>query len=514
MFFTMTGSFLLIVSLFGKILAQQTFDSMERPLFEDATSPFRSDSRPLLAIDQHPMDSNGLQAKAIHVNQQVPPSSLLIQLPPQSHPQPVPQPPSKSPPQSPPQSLPQPLPRPPLQVLPQQNSPSQILAAVSPNVPAMRQPPENEELPRISFHLQFPRQPLPSNPPVRTVLTPSSLGVLNQDRIHVEGFQPIERRFTSTKRKRSLVIVGDVSTSAEEKDDEFLPVEPSARRLSALDLFDQRESEVDNNMVSEGSGAAFQNASRSGYISSTNLRPESGYQASATRISNGAFTSLTSKNQLNSRLQQEEAEEESNSILDQEEGSGFGEVSHVSVNEDSVGETPLVRSSFASEVSEKDNGGVPFEVGSIRDSPTPNRTTVIITNVTFSTFNQSHTVEPKLPTRAAEGLFVPTSSSNSVPFVRDSKLLRIFKEYAVLIVVCLLGLPAIVVLCYFLNLKRVKRYSGTMDVTPRQTFCHPKKSESRKTICSEENELACSPPTSSSKTPQPPPFPTDKKYVH
>lgn len=350
------------------------------------------------------------------------------------------------------------------------------------------------------------------------MLAPSSLGVLNQDRIHVEGFQPIERRFIPTKRKRSLVILGDLSASGEtEKDDEFLPVEPSARRLSALDLFDQRESEVNNNVVSEGSGAVFQNISRSGYIASTNLRPESGYQASATRLSNGGVKSRNmSKNDMNSRMQQKEAEEESNFILDQEEGSGFGEDLDASANKENVTETPLFGSFLASEeVNEEDNGGVPVKVGSLIDSPTSNPSTVLVTNVKSSTFDQSHTVEPKLPsTRAAEGLFVPTASSNSVHFVRDSKLLRIFKEYAVLIVVCLLGLPAIVVLCYFLNLKRVKRYSGTMDVTPSQTVFHHKKSESRKTICSEENELACSPPTSSSKTPQPPPLPNGKKYVH
>ncbi|XP_057364740.1 uncharacterized protein LOC130685457 [Daphnia carinata] len=496
----MTGVFLLIISLFGKISAQQTLDSMERPIFEGETTPFRTNSRPLLAIDQHLTDSSGLQAKPILVNlHQVSPSSLMIPLPPQSHPQ--------TPPQLPP--------RPPLHIIPQQISPSQRLTPVSPNVPSIRQPPESEELPRVSSHLQFPRQPLPSDPPGRTVLAPSSLGVLNQDRIRVEGFQPIERRFIPTKRKRSFEVLSNLNTSDEEKEDEFLPVEPSARRLSALDLFDQRESDVDSNLISEGSGVGFQNVSRSGYISSTNLRPESGYLASATRLSNEIVKPVMSKNPMNSRMQQEEAEEESNAILDQKESSGFGEVSGVSANEANVTEAPSFGSVLVSEASEENSEDVPFEVGLVTNSPNANVTTGSITNVTFSTLNQPQTAETRLPsTRAAEGLFIPTASSNSVPFVRDSKLLRIFKEYAVLIVVCLLGLPAIVVLCYFLNLKRVKRYSGTMDVTPRQAICHHKKSESRKTICSEENELACSPPTSSSKTPQPPPFPNGKKYVH
>jgi hypothetical protein len=116
--------------------------------------------------------------------------------------------------------------------------------------------------------------------------------------------------------------------------------------------------------------------------------------------------------------------------------------------------------------------------------------------------------------------------------VRDSRLLRIVKEYAGLIVGSILGIPAIVVLCYFIYLKRLKKYTGTLDVSPRQTICHHKKSErynfwimivyhwlpnlyfySRRTICSEENELACSPSTCASKTPQPPPFPTCKRYV-
>lgn len=54
---------------------------------------------------------------------------------------------------------------------------------------------------------------------------------------------------------------------------------------------------------------------------------------------------------------------------------------------------------------------------------------------------------------------------------------RIVREYAGLIVGCILGIPAIVVLCYFINLKRLKRYTGTLDVSPRQAICNHKKSE-------------------------------------
>ena len=61
--------------------------------------------------------------------------------------------------------------------------------------------------------------------------------------------------------------------------------------------------------------------------------------------------------------------------------------------------------------------------------------------------------------------------------VRDSRLLRIVKKYAGLIVGSILGIPAIVVLCYVSYLKRLKRYTETFDVSPRQTICHHKKSE-------------------------------------
>ena len=48
--------------------------------------------------------------------------------------------------------------------------------------------------------------------------------------------------------------------------------------------------------------------------------------------------------------------------------------------------------------------------------------------------------------------------------VRHSRLLRIVKEYAGLIVGSILGIPAIVILCYFIYLKRLKRYTDTLDV--------------------------------------------------
>ena len=50
---------------------------------------------------------------------------------------------------------------------------------------------------------------------------------------------------------------------------------------------------------------------------------------------------------------------------------------------------------------------------------------------------------------------------------RNSKLVNIVREYAGFIVGTILGIPATVVLCYFIYLKRLKRYTGTLDVSPR-----------------------------------------------
>lgn len=58
---------------------------------------------------------------------------------------------------------------------------------------------------------------------------------------------------------------------------------------------------------------------------------------------------------------------------------------------------------------------------------------------------------------------------NSNLVFRDSRLVRIMKEYAGLIVGIILGIPATVVLCYFIYLKRLKRYTGTLDVSPRHS---------------------------------------------
>lgn len=366
------------------------FDPMERPLFEVGTPLLQLSSRPILVMDQHLTGSSGLPIKPIHLN---------------------PRPFSSSPP-LPPQSPPQPPPRPPPQIVAQQIVPQQM--AFPPNVPSPRQPSQSDNSPRVPFHLEFPRQPQSSISPVRTVLGPSSLGILNQDRIHVEGFQPIERRFASTKRRRSPVIIGDLTSGEDAKEEEFLPVEPSGRKLSAVELFDQSNSEVANDVGSDGSGGDFQNLSRFDYISSRNLRPESGYQVSATRLSNG-FLKFRNTSNIISRVQQEEAEEESNSILDQEGGSGFGEDIDVSTNNENVIEAPLPRSFHTPvEVSEESKRVAPVEFGTTEKPLISDFSTKSSNNMTVSTVDETTTVE--LPsTRAEGGFFAPTASPNSVP---------------------------------------------------------------------------------------------------
>ncbi|XP_046442269.1 transcription factor SFL2-like isoform X2 [Daphnia pulex] len=515
----MAGVLLLLVSFLGTTAAQQRFDSMGHPLFEVVTPLFQSNSRPLLLpVDQHRVDSSGIPVKQIPVDphqlplpppSSMPPSpSLLSQL---QQPPPSSMRPSSS-------ILPQPQQlAPSLLVQPQQPPPSQQILSPPPPVQlaSARQSAEFDGLP----HPSFPSPPLQrqpqSSPPVMTVPVTSRLGILNQDRIRVEGFQPIERRFTTTKRRRSLQIAGDWSSFT--KDEGFLPADASSKldgryllvdasnKLSDVEAFDQIDPPVNNDVVHEGSGDS-RNLPLIDYNSSTNLYPESGYQESATqpKSPNG----LSKLQDTIFRMQQEEEEERSNSI--QEEGSALGEFTDVA---DRKIESPSFRSfNFPSEATEEETRELDNELENTSELPISTSTNALNVNLNLTTM-----VPKNSSTWVTDGPFDPspaTQSPSSDRSVRNSRLSRIVREYAGLIVGCILGIPAIVVLCYFINLKRLKRYTGTLDVSPRQAICNHKKSESRQTICSEENELACSPSTCASKTPQPPPFPSCKKFDH
>ncbi|EFX84975.1 hypothetical protein DAPPUDRAFT_314563 [Daphnia pulex] len=492
----MAGVLLLLISFLGTTAAQQRFDSMGHPLFEVVTPLFQSNSRPLLPVDQHRVDSSGMPVKQIPVD----PHQLPLP-PPSSMP---PSPSLLSQPQQPQQLAPS------LLVQPQQPPPSQQILSPPPPVQlaSARQSAEFGGLPHPSFPSPLLQRQPQSSPPVMTAPVTSRLGILNQDRIRVEGFQPIERRFTTTKRRRSPQIVGDWSLFG--KDEGFLPADASSKldegylhvdasnKLSDVEAFDQIDPAV-NNDFHEGSGDS-RNLPLIDYNSSTNLYPESGYQESATqpKSPNG----LSKFQDTISRMQQEEEEERSNSI--QEEGSAFGEFTDVA---DRKIESPSFRSfDFPSEATQEETREPDSELEITSELPISTSTNALNVNLNLTTMVPKNT-----STWVTDGPFVPspaTQSPSSDRSVSNSRLSRIVREYAGLIVGCILGIPAIVVLCYFINLKRLKRYTGTLDVSPRQAICNHKKSESRQTICSEENELACSPSTCASKTPQPPPFPS------
>jgi hypothetical protein len=450
---------------------------MGHPLFEVVTPLFQSNSRPLLLpVDQHRVDSSGIPVKQIPVD----PHQLPIP-PPSSMP---PSPSLLSQPQQPPPSsmrpsssiLPQPQQlAPPLLVQPQQPPPSQQILSPPPplQLASARQSPEFDGLP----HPSFPSPPLQrqpqSSPPVMPVPVTRRLGILNQDRIRVEGFQPIERRFTTTKRRRSLQIAGDWSLFR--KDEGFLPADASSKldegyllvdasnKLSDVEAFDQIDPPVNNDVVHEGSGDS-RNLPLIDYNSSTNLYPESGYQESATqpKSPNG----LSKLQDTIFRMQQEEEEERS--------------------------------FNFPSEATEEETREPDNELENTSELPISTSTNALNVNLNLTTMVPKNT-----STWVTDGPFVPSPATqspssdrckslitmticfdlltkrlflNSVA-VRNSRLSRIVREYAGLIVGCILGIPAIVVLCYFINLKRLKRYTGTLDVSPRQAICNHKKSE-------------------------------------
>lgn len=173
----------------------------------------------------------------------------------------------------------------------------------------------------------------PASSPVKTPQTPA-IGILPNARIRVEGFQPLDRRF-ATRKKRFIEdwTSESVDYVQEEQSDnnEFLPVVSSPRRLSDVESFDQSDSEVDNDVSSEGSGGSPAVSLTKSIVdrksivfpSSTSLHPESGYQEAATQIEQGI-----SKSRLNSEIifRIEQEEEERNSISDKIEGSALEDV--------------------------------------------------------------------------------------------------------------------------------------------------------------------------------------------
>lgn len=369
---------------------------MGHPLFEVVTPLFQSNSRPLLPVDQHRVDSSGIPFKQIPVD---------------PHQLPLP-PPSSMPPS--PSLLPQPQQlAPSLLVQPQQPPPSQQILSPPPPVrlASARQSAEFDGLP----HPSFPSPPLQrqpqSSPPVMTAPVTSRLGILNQDRIRVEGFQPIERRFTTTKRRRSLQIAGDRSLFW--KDEGFLPADASSKldegylpvdasnKLSDVEVFDQIDPPVNNDVVHEGSGDS-RNLPLIDYNSSTNLYPESGYQESATqpKSPNG----LSKFQDTISRMQQEEEEERSNSI--QEEGSALGEFIDVA---DRKIESPSFRSfNFPSEATEEETRESDSELEITSELPISTSTNALNVNLNLTTMVPKNT-----STWVTDGPFVPSPATQS-----------------------------------------------------------------------------------------------------
>ncbi len=263
------------------------FDSTGRPLFEVATPPnLLPNSRSSLPIDH--VDSNGV-----------------------------------------PLNLPQPTPVD-QRLLPPFSSPSQALPSSTPQTASSRDSRQSIGTDG-ALHPALPPQVQklapPASSPVKTPQPPAAIGILPNARIRVEGFQPIDRRF-ATRKKRFIKenwTSESVDHVQEEQSDqnEFLPVVSSPRRLSDVESFDQNDSEVDD-FASEGSGGS-QSVSLIKSIvfpSSTSLHPESGYQEAATQIEQGI-----SKSRLNSEIifRIEQEEEERNSISDTIEGSALEE---------------------------------------------------------------------------------------------------------------------------------------------------------------------------------------------
>jgi hypothetical protein len=244
-----------------------------------------------------------------------------------------------------------------------------------------------------------------------TVPVTSRLGILNQDRIRVEGFQPIERRFTTTKRRRSLQIAGDWSSFT--KDEGFLPADASSKldgryllvdasnKLSDVEAFDQIDPPVNNDVVHEGSGDS-RNLPLIDYNSSTNLYPESGYQESATqpKSPNG----LSKLQDTIFRMQQEEEEERSNSI--QEEGSALGEFTDVA---DRKMESPSFRSfNFPSEATEEETREPDNELENTSELPISTSTNALNVNLNLTTMVPKNT-----STWVTDGPFVPSPATQS-----------------------------------------------------------------------------------------------------
>ena len=191
--------------------------------------------------------------------------------------------------------------------------------------PLLPPPPPPPPSPPAALQNLSSRQPIGNDGPPRPVLpqvqrqpeTPG-FGVLPNGRIRVEGFQPLDRRF-ATRRKRFLLpgAYGDDVQNLQGDKEEFLPVTSSASKLPDVESFDQTESAVDSEVDNEGSGDS-QTDGPYAFSSNTNLRPESGYQENATKIEKTSSKSrFMPKNKPVSRIEQKE---ESNSISDKIEG--------------------------------------------------------------------------------------------------------------------------------------------------------------------------------------------------
>ena len=350
------------------------FDSMGHPLFEVVTALSPLNSRPLLLVDQHRVEVDGTSITQFSVDPQQPrlPQVPSPSLPPQSQQQPPP-----------PSQLQQ----------QQQPPPSQILSPPFPMPIALhRQPTVINDL----RNLLLPQSSSPVMPPP----VPNRLGILNRDRIRVEGFQPIERR--TIKKRRSPNRLDDWEPFKEDAREGFLPVDASTK-LPGVEI-DQTDSSDSNGVIEAGSGD-FRNLLIVDLPSLTNLHRESGYKESDTQPSNriSKFSNVAI-----SRMEQEEEEEKSNSILDGEEGSALGEITEVE-------DRPAFRSFDTSLkiASQEETKGTENELETTTELPTLTSTTSTLSvNLNFTTIGSKSstriTVKPFVPSPA-------TASPNSVP---------------------------------------------------------------------------------------------------
>jgi len=383
---------------------------------------------------------------------------------------------------------------------------------------------------RTVKHVAAIEEKLPGSPqePPTPVLVTSNVGSEEVDHIH----------------RRSVEQVTEVVAQ-----EELLPVEHKPRKIRAVEEFDLSppESSEDSSIDDNGSGSGDGDDTS---ILFRSAMKKDGSDVSLTRGPGLLHGLVSGVLQQFNQVEQENGESSRHSISEmignQDERDGLDQFLEMARTTQGNSDDSWWSSQWTSEMPEVQEISVSDEDGDeeYEESTMEPRIPAISTEKmgvesdvkilnSFSTVNpitedEVSTARPKEQSTGGQSHSTPqpnsshirhnSTSSNSTggsrfqgPLVHilraDGPLGQFINKHAAVLVGIMMAIPAMIILLYFIHVRRRRGYTGSLYVSPTSmNLLKKKKSRNGVTFCSYENEMSMAPSTSSTP-PKPPPLP-------